>query len=613
MNCNLPETCLFNYVSASPELCPVYTIAAIQDYSERERFLAKLADKTFKASLTQTCGAFAFAVNECFDSTIFVYRDAFEDRHIPQEGSLISIEVALRYDEKKGRWGFNAVHAELISAPDDTLRIYIDEAWVGTVPDAARPQHEGVIAGIVWFGDAPDYEMLPQICTHLRTGTVKIMKESVQNVLKCSRCFPFIMPIRIQNEADKAQRHYDLLLQTCIKVLLGWMLQERCKAPKDIHLFMEQIYQHTSGEDVTQHFIGYLSAMKERMSGRFDSWHILEARFVDKDYEYVPYADLLGYMTHDHTDIALALGAQSDYRNLPGYLPITIDLSQQLDDIDRLEDLGNVEQILNFVSDTQGTALCRTIMADLKKRLTTRKDLQEKLIGALEERYQKKERDLRQLRMLSSSVTELAGMKPADMPKRIKLMLFALQLQDANHHGDPERATAVREDFQRIRNEVRIHDRELAAYVDLNVAVSYADSFQFSEAKSCVESVTQDSHYEALTPAMQGRAYSALGQYHAMLGEGEKAEACFVQALAQFDIADLKPEEREGERWQTGIYRAINAMDARLPQVHELVHAIVPLEENAIIELAGDGLHKNEYRHHLLVRALYLLPELKDL
>lgn len=98
-----------------------------------------------------------------------------------------------------------------------------------------------------------------------------------------------------------------------------------------------------------------------------------------------------------------------------------------------------------------------------------------------------------------------------------------------------------------------------------------------------------------------------------MLGEGETAEACFVQALAQFDIADLKPEEREGERWQTGIYRAINAMDAQFPQARELVHAIVPLEADAITELAGDGSHKNEYRHHLLVRALYLFPELKNL
>jgi len=84
-----------------------------------------------------------------------------------------------------------------------------------------------------------------------------------------------------------------------------------------------------------------------------------------------------------------------------------------------------------------------------------------------------------------------------------------LQLQQANHQGDPEAAAVAREDYQQVRENVRIHDRALAAYVDLNVAVNYVDSFQFNEVKSFAQSVTQDSLFNAFTPVMLERSYNA--------------------------------------------------------------------------------------------------------
>ncbi|NLN93082.1 MAG: hypothetical protein GX130_07240 [Candidatus Hydrogenedens sp.] len=611
-----------------------FTFESIQHEATRSEVEKELKGKSFEAKIMRRFAAFVFATNDNFDREIFIHHSVIENSFVPLEGSIVNVEVSIAYDEKKKRWGFSAVSCYIVSHETNfeildkklvvrreegktmlpnVCRIYIDELWPSSMLFSTRPRHEGVLAGIVWFGDSPDYNVLPWVKTHLRENSEEEMHDSLKQLLNCQRCFPFIMPIFLNDERENAAKHYDMLLQCCFKVLLGWMLRLEGRTIREASFFVERIGGHVAGTDATQKFQGYLAAMKDRTPERFDSWHIREARYEEKEFEYIPYADLLAYIANDQTKRALALNREFSYKKLPGYLPITLDLSQQLDDIDRLEELGNVDQVLNFLIDTRGTALYKLVMKDLKERLAMRQDLQEKLLVALEERYQNKARDLRQLRTLSCDVIRLITVHPNDLPKHIQMIFFALQLQDANHHGDPESAGKVREKYQEVQNDLRIHDREFAAYVDLNVAVSYADSFQFHQAQATVDAIIYDQFFGALTPAMQGRAHSAAGQYHSMLGAYNEAEASFAQALEKFEVADLKEAQKKGECQQTGIYRAINAMDASFPTARELVHTIIPLEAKEIGEIAKDVSHDHEYRHHLLLRALYLVPELHPL
>lgn len=629
----------------------LYTMESIQDAINREKIMTELSGKIFRAQIENAYETFAFAINENFDTVLFIPPAVFSDLGYPQKDSIIEVQVSSRYDKKFERWNFIAKSGKCISrekplkekgrvdsdkpkpsprkpspkAKQKTssekrgqikslppyISVYIDESWPGTHPDIKSPKYEGIIAGIVWLGQHPNEKELPFISNHLRDPD--LIYAGLKNIENAARCFPFIMSIRLDDETENAQRFYDELLQTCVKVLLGWLLQTNSHDVKQVSFHMENIGGHIAGENVKGKFEGYLAALKERAPQRFNQWKVHQAHFVDKEFEYIPYGDLLAYVALETNPNIKKIGEKFNYKNLPGYLPITLDLSQQLDDIDRLEELGNVDQVLNFLIDTRGTALCNIVMADLKGRLAARQDLQEKLLVSLEERYQNKARDLRQLRTLSNDVIRLISILPDDLPKHIQMIFFALQLQKANHHGDPESAGKVRERYQAIQDDLRIHDREFAAYVDLNVAVSYADSFQFHQAQATVDAILHDQFFGALTPAMQGRAHSAAGQYYSMLGAYEKAEASFALALEKFEVADLKEAQKKGECQQTGIYRAINAMDASFPTARDLVHRIVALEAKEIGEIAKDVSHDHEYRHHLLLRALYLVPELHPL
>jgi hypothetical protein len=272
-----------------------------------------------------------------------------------------------------------------------------------------------------------------------------------------------------------------------------------------------------------------------------------------------------------------------------------------------------MDQVLNFISTTHGTQLCRTIMGDLKERLRERKDLQEHLMQALNERFQSKDKDLLQLQILMSAVDELISLGESDMSKQMQLTRFAVNLKHANHHGDPGIALQYREDYYKSRDLLKIHDRELSIKVELNAAVSYANHFQFTEADDCIQAILDDPFFEALAPVMQGRVYSARGQYHAMGGKAQEADASFIKALSLFETADLSAEEYEGECQQTSVYRAINAMDAAFPDLQDYLEKVLPLTADDIRQLSSDTSPKNQYRHHLLIRAIYFVPECQRL
>lgn len=119
--------------------------------------------------------------------------------------------------------------------------------------------------------------------------------------------------------------------------------------------------------------------------------------------------------------------------------------------------------------------------------------------------------------------------------------------------------------------------------------------------------------FAALSLHQRGRMYSALGQYRAIQSDAEGAAVLFEKALAYFAQAPLAVEARAREREQTTIYSAINALDGELPNARQAVEAVIgPLTVATAVRFAADETLENQYRHHLLVRALCQLDDLDE-
>ena len=250
---------------------------------------------------------------------------------------------------------------------------------------------------------------------------------------------------------------------------------------------------------------------------------------------------------------------------------------------------------------------------DLAARLARRPDLQQRLLETLEDGYRDKVRDLQRLRLAFTAVRGLLPALPEAASPRMRLHWYLLALQDANHDGDPARIRTTAQDYLKERETLKQNERELCAEADLNLAVHYADRFAFGHAEVTVGEWIYDPLFPALSPRQQGRFYSALGQYRAMQGDAQGADGFFIKALDLFGQAALTETERAEESEQTGIYRAINALDGSLRVAPQALEAVFGNITPSLAEqFAADGLLDNQYRHHLLLRALTLRPEFDD-
>lgn len=482
--------------------------------------------------------------------------------------------------------------------------IYIDEAWPGAIQNAVKPRNEGVIAGLICHGNSSvRFKDLPEIQTHSYEN-LKSAKEYLVKLLSCNKCLPFIFPIYLPNQSDQAIAHYDLLLQQAIKLLLGWLLPKPINK-KRLHIYLERIGGHHSGEKRTEFFVGMLS----QNPNRYGKWILDTIQWTDKEFGYIPYADLLAHVTHEHTERNRSLGSWIDYKNLPGYVPLSLELIPRLERLEHLETSANMDDVLDFAMETGTSPFGRLVLNDIATRLAQRPDLQQRLLDTLETCYQAKVRDLNSLRRQFTIVRQLIPSLPEVAAPRMRLLWHLLALQDANHDGDPERMHQSASAYAADRAVLRDVDRELCAYADLNLAVHYADRFEFSQAEVTISEWVDDPLFPALSRRQQGRMYSTLGQYRAMHYDAPAAEDCFAKALAAFQQATITAEERANEQDQTRIYRAINALDGELPGALEHTETVLGPLADAARTLASDGSVKNQYRHHLLLRALFQCDE----
>gem|GEM_PF-1885555 len=484
------------------------------------------------------------------------------------------------------------------------LTLYIDEVW--PVEGSVLSQNEGVIAGVLCHGREIELPGLPKIETHAYQHT-SIAKASLRNLLQNKHCCPLVLSLKLPNEDELAIRHYDTLLKYTIQLVCGWLLP--CTGQTiSLSVILEAIGpDHTVGTEMTEYFRGLLDGK------RFSHVFIETVRWDEKNAGYIPYADLIGHYTLAHTSTSREIGDWIDYKRLPGYVPFSLELVPRLERLEHLEHSTNMQDVIDMALEAGKSRFGKYVKADLMRRMIDQPYLQEKLLAQLENNYRDNVRDLSRLRVAYAAVREMLPKNMGLGRPEMRLLGYLLALQHANHDGDPMRIRNHAAAYATERRRLIQMDRELCAYTDLNLAVHYADQFQFGHAEVVVRDWIDDPLFPALSMLNQAKMHSALGQYRAMQGDAAEAERHFVKALTLFATAPVSSAEQAANIQKTSIYRAFNALDGNLAATPQILQgALGPINAETAAKMASDHSVENQFQHHLLVRALLQRRDLAE-
>jgi tetratricopeptide (TPR) repeat protein len=511
-----------------------------------------------------------------------------------------------------------------------TFSIYLDESWPKTESEY------GVLAGIVWTERSPNPDILPIPRQHMRDiGDDEAFYETATTFLsrlqvspepspfsrKRPQAIPFIFRFRPPPHTNR-NRAYEQMIHESLLMLLGWVipgkltnLPERIKVRVVCEAFGPS---HPDNLQQTELFKGVLLQTARRAPQRFQRWDIQEVVWVQKSLEhpgrfspeerhrqgYLAYGDLLAYLMVGG-ESARARQLAREFKLSSFYNLITFDtgFSKLLEDwFDGL--LTAPDVFLKTMGDNLGSPFMGRLLEHLKQLWRNHPRNHAALFEYLDSLYQQKVRDLRSLARQFSVLQKVVGPLPPSAPRRLLLLEAGLQLQRANHFGDPASFGRLEESYAGLRKRALENgEADLVAHVDLNLAVRAADRFETHEAQRIIESLLAEE--ARLSVLSRAKAYSALGQILSMRGQYSDAATALDLALELLDQADLSVEERAADWDQTAIYRAFNAIDAQFPQAGAWV--------DEILQKGGVGEHRaNQFRHHLKLRYLYSQREMKD-
>jgi hypothetical protein len=523
------------------------------------------------------------------------------------------------------------------------LTIYIDESYGALLSEHSQ---KAIIGGIVWIGDAVSWKSLPEIENHLGSEATHDFndyfrrtnlhmrpfprliraKRAYANVMGHKRCFPFILKIEVDKANGSARQQHELLLQKGVALLLGWLLPKP-KQRISVSIVMEEEGEKKAGSEFTQALQAALRAEADSNPSRFCYWNLKKAWFEAKSsfhpdehaacssrrpdevtmdsarHTYLAYADLLAYVGWLETFVSRSIAAIADFTQLPGYADLTLDLFLTLHELDNIEVTGNVASILDCGIHLGRGPLREKLIQELRPRLASRPDLQFAILNKLDERFRAKHRNLEKLQKQLEFARAVIPLGPSSVGTRLRLLWAAVELQDANHAGDPVRANRLASTYEADWASTKRADPPLVLWTDLNLAVHYADRFDFAKAKSLLERWLAQG-IDTFNADLRGRLWSSMGQVKAMLSDSQEAEDCFKRALDEFELLD--PPDRVAERDQTACYRAINSMDSGSTVVAQHLSDVLGPIDMAVDRLASNDDPVEAFHHHLLLRYLYL-------
>lgn len=596
-----------------------YTLAEIATLQQRESVEKELDGLEFEATCIKSLDTFGFLGNVPFEQNLFIHQAVTNGTPII-EGQKWLVKVGTLLNNKKAKWCYCVKSGHLLNIPHNNndsndicgkgintsdlaielksqnISIYIDETWPGT----QNPTYKdiGVIGGVAvpWVGT--DEKRLPLLRTHLNNG--KESRDAIQCLLAKPEVFPFVFPIKWDQTVGAGGSIYFELVQHALMLLLGWILPQR-NQPTTVDIYLEHISGFMDGHDETDFIMSLTQAMR-LFSGsrRFSNWNIRKVKWVDKNFEYVPYGDLVCKTCVPLKEQQL-LAEKVKVREWEGFLPFSKNVFPLLRDMDTASPSGLADLLVSFAKVASDTPLFRRIRKMAIERAKSDPTFRDAIFSRFEECYAQPERDIA---LLNRVVPHFLKEFPPDTFKstpRTQLLRILIGFQHANHNGDPDLANALADDYRSLRPRMINLDRDLCAYADLNLAVHLHDSFDFSSALALAKAWIDDPLFPALSIVNQGRMFSSYGQSLALLGRFLEADEAFTKALVQFMS---EPELLAKDIEQTTTYRAINLLDinsrSAIPLIESLLKGSIL---SSVSEL--DTVLARPFIAHLLLKALW--------
>lgn len=605
----------------------LYSISALSHPETRKALRKSLSKQTFVATCAKISKGNALLTHPLFSDPIFLYASSITERPI-LTGQKWSFSVRAKFSNKKAQGRFLACHATLLnddgahpsanpsqtqhdiptgslavdiyqgsvrSISSHALTVYIDETWPGA-QDAAY-KDIGVIGGIAVAGDGWKNQILPVIRTHMRDYG---RAQAITNRMRATPgVFPFVLPVKLEKSPGAA---YFELVQHAILLLLGWLLPQR-ENDTIVDIYLEHISAFNDGHSETEFFNVLKQAMK-LLGGnkRFAHWQIRRVEWVPKEFEYVPYADLV-CQTYVPLPAQQQFAHDVQVRTWPGFLPFSPNLFPLLRDMDTASPSGFADLLISFARTSRDTPLFKRILRQAVERAQRETPFRDAMLERFESCYEQKDRDIALLNRLTEPFFDAFPPRTFSNSPRMHLLRMLLEMQRANHNGDPEAVNLLVADYEVQRQRLLAIDRELCAYADLNLVVHDHDLFRFEDGLSIANSWIKDPLFPALSLVNRGRMVSSRGQSYALLKRYEDADREFSEAISLFKSeAELYKKEID----QTRVYQCFNLLDLEPSRAVDVIETIL----HSSLQAAGTDPANtlgNPYHEHLFLKLLWTL------
>lgn len=619
--------------AAPPAFVPKHLLSSLLNEPARKTKKKDLKGKIFSATCIGCYEGYGFLHHPDFEGNIYI--DSSDTGGKPvQVGQVWRFSAGFHKLGSPGAWMYRALKATRVPAdqavlaqtdpkptqprpapktpapvqPDrlapssattttDRLTIYIDETWPAT--QDASCKGIGVIGGIAVFGQGWERKILPVIKTHIHNYSEA--RKITSKMLATDGVFPFVFPIKLDKNPSPA---YFELVQYAIFLLLGWLLP-RPKNNTTVDIFLEHIATFGDGHDETVFFRVLQQTLKFLEDDkRFSCWNIRRVKWQPKNFEYVPYADLVCKTCVPRPD-QQQFAQDVQVRTWPGYLPFTPALFPLLRDMDTASPSGFADLLLAFARQSHNTPLFRHLVQQAVKRAAHDAPFRDAVLKRFEVCYEQKNRDITLLNRLTQPFFEAFPPETFVDSPRMRFLRMLLEIQQGNHNGDPEAIKRLTADYEAQRERLLTLDRDLCAFADLNLIVHYHDLFLFEKGLALANAWIEDTLFPALSLVNRGRMHSSRGQSYALLGRFDDADREFQTAISLFEVEHQVYEE---EIAHTQTYLAHNKIDQTPAQAIETLEKVF---HDTLSNLANAPAtaFADPYREHLFLKALWRLKD----
>ena len=476
------------------------------------------------------------------------------------------------------------------SKTSSKIKIFIDEAWIIN-------SNKGFICGLVWDGDSIDENLLPKRLTH--ADKPDKLEKDPKLLLNCKKALPFILSFDENN--------YSELFTKAVKFILGWLLPQSgsaCEVTINAEYYSNNTGEYPINTDKTKEYQKLFKELQTKSKFRYQRWIIKEVKWVDKNYEYVPWGDLLGYIGKCDTEISKKYYNYHNFNKVYGITNISNDYLNALNKIDQ-EDFY-AKNYIELIKISNTDAFTNKLLTFINNYIASNDNAIIQIIQEVDKYFSNKKVSVKKqeeiIRLINNHITIKDIDKKTD--SRSRLTWYTKLIKNANNHGESQLANNYLTKYNKLKKEVIENDRELVANSDLNITVFFNDSFDFESAKMFAENQKSDPSYRYLSLLTRSKISSSYAQTLSLIHNYQKAEEIYSEAIDYLKASDTKDQEKNNNLTKILTYRIINAFDGNLSNKNKIFNELFKNPQEAYNNLKNNKLTE-PYLIYALLRIAY--------